>query len=57
MDHIFPFPYVQTRFVALGPRSGLVLIAQVEGFGSRRSRSEQIFEIFEILGGDGDLTK
>ena len=55
MDHIFPFSHVQTRDLALGPRFGLVLVAQVKGFGSRRSRSGQIFEIFVILGGAGDI--
>ena len=30
-------------------------MTQVKGFGSRRSRSGQIFEIFEILGGAGDV--
>ena len=46
---------MQTRYLAPGPRFGLVLVAQVEGFASRRSRSGQIFEIFEILGGPGDI--
>ena len=55
MDHIATFSYVETRILALGPRFGLVLVAQVKGFGSRRSRSGQIFEIFEILGGAGDI--
>ena len=55
MDHIFPFSCVQIRYLALGPRFGLVLVPQVKGFGSRRSRSGQIFEIFEILGGAGDV--
>ena len=55
MDHIFPFSNVQTRYLALGPRFGLVLVAQVKGFGSRGSRSGQIFDIFEILGGAGDI--
>ena len=31
MKHIFPFSYVQTRILALGPRFGLVLVAQVKG--------------------------
>ena len=55
MDHIFTFSHARTRYLALGPRFGLVLVAQVEGFGSRRSRSGRIFEIFEILGGAGDI--
>ena len=54
MDHIFAFSPVQTRYLALGPRFGLVLVAQVKGFGSRGLRSGQIFEIFEILRGVGD---
>ena len=37
MDHIFAFSHVQSRYLALGPRFGLVLVAQVEGFASRRS--------------------
>ena len=45
MEHIFTFSHVQTRYLALGPRFGQVVVAQVEGFGSRRSRSGQIFEI------------
>ena len=45
---------MQTRFVALGPRFGVVVIAQVEGFGSRRSFWAD-FAIFEILGGAGDI--
>ena len=48
MTYTFPFPYVQTSFVALGRRFELVLVA-----GGRRSG--QIFEIFEILGGAGDI--
>ena len=55
MKHIFAFSYVQTRILALGPRFGMVLVAQVKGFASRRSRSGQIFEIFGILGGAGDI--
>ena len=54
MKHIFTLSYVQTRILALVPRFGLVLVAQVKGFGSRRTRSGQIFEIFGILGGAGD---
>ena len=37
MDHIFAFSHVPTRYLALGPRFGQVLVAQAEGFGSRRS--------------------
>ena len=55
MNQIYTFAYVYTRYLALGPRFGLVLVAQVKGFGSRRSRSGQIFEIFVILGGAGDI--
>ena len=40
---------MQTRDLALGPRFGLVLVAQVEGFASRRSFWAD-FAIFEILG-------
>ena len=43
-----------TRFLALGPRFGLVVIAQRQGFGSRGSFWAD-FEIFEILGGAGDI--
>ena len=43
---------MHARYLELGPRFGLVLVAQVEGFGSWRSRSGQIFE---ILGGAGDI--
>ena len=55
MDHIFTFSHTRTRYLALGLRFGLVLVAQEKDFGSRRSRSGQIFEIFEILGGAGDI--
>ena len=54
MGHIFAFSHIQTRFLALGPRFGLVVIAQVKGFGSRRSFWVD-FAIFEILGGAGDI--
>ena len=54
MNHIFAFSHVQTRFLALGPRFGLVLVAQVEGFGSRRSFWAD-FADFEILGGAGGI--
>ena len=54
MNHIFAFSHVQTRFLALGPSFGLVVIAQVKGFVPG-GRSWQIFEIFEILGGAGDI--
>ena len=55
-NHIVAFVYIPARILALGPRFGLVLIAQVKGFGSRGSRSGQIFfEIFEILDGAGDI--
>ena len=37
MDHIFAFSHVQTRYLALGPRFGRVLVPQVKGFASRRS--------------------
>ena len=36
MNHIFAFSDVQSKFLALGPRFGQVLVAQVKGFGSRR---------------------
>ena len=45
---------MQTRYLALGRRFGLVLVAQVEGFASRRSFWAD-FAIFEILGGAGDI--
>ena len=54
MKHIFAFSYVQTRTLALGPRFGQVLVAQVEGFASRRSFWAD-FEVFEILGGAGGI--
>ena len=54
MDHIFAFSHVQTRYLALGPRFGLVLVAHVEGFASRRLFWAD-FSIFEILGGAGDI--
>ena len=41
--------------LALGPRFGLVLVAQVKGFGSRGSRSGQIFELFADSGRAGDM--
>ena len=50
MDHIFAFSHVQTRFLALGPRFGLVVTAQVKGIASRRSFRAD-FAIFEIQGG------
>ena len=40
MDHIFAFSHVQTRYLALGPRFGLVLVAQAEGFASRVAQAE-----------------
>ena len=54
MDHIFAFSHVQTRYLALGPRFEQLLVAQVEGFASRRSFRAD-FAIFEILGGAGDI--
>ena len=54
MDHIFAFSNVQTRYLALGPRFGLVVIAEVEGFASRRSFWTD-FREFVILGGAGDM--
>ena len=54
MDHIFAFFHVQARYLALGPRFGVVLVAQVKGFGSRRSFWAD-FRDFEILGGAGDI--
>ena len=54
MDHIFAFSHVQTRYLALGPRFGLVLVAQVKGFASRRSFWAD-FRDFVILGGAGDM--
>ena len=54
MKHIFAFSHVRTRYLALGPRFGLVLAAQVEGFASRRSFWAD-FAIVEILGGAGDI--
>ena len=44
----------QKIFLALGPRFGLVLGAQVKGFGSRGSFWAD-FRVFEILGGAGDI--
>ena len=49
MDHIFAFSHVQTRYLALGPRFGLVLVPQVKGFASRRSFWAG-FRDFVILG-------
>ena len=43
-----------TRFLALGPRFGLVLVAQVKGFGCRGSFWAD-FRVFEVLGGAGDI--
>ena len=54
MNHIATLYYIQTRFLALGPRFGLVVIDQGQGFGSRGSIWAD-FEIFEILGGAGDI--
>ena len=54
MDHIFAYSHVQTSYLALGPRFGLVLVAQVKGFGSRGSFWAD-FDIFEILGEAGDI--
>ena len=54
MEHIFTFSHVQTRYLALGPRFGQVVVAQVKGFGSRRSFWAD-FAIFAILGGAGDI--
>ena len=54
MDHIFTFSHVHTRDLALGPRFGQVLVAQVEGFASRRSFWAD-FAIVEMLGGVGDI--
>ena len=51
MDHIFPFSYVPKRFLALGPRFGLVLVAQVKGFGSRGS----FWADFRVFEGVGDI--
>ena len=56
MQHIFAFSQVQTRYLALGPRFGLVLVAQVKVL-LPGGRNGQIFEIFEILGGAGDINK
>ena len=42
------------KVIALGPRFGKVLLAQVEGFASRRSFWTD-FRDFEILGGAGDI--
>ena len=41
-------------FLALRPRFGLIVIAQGQGFGSRGSIWAD-FEIFEIMGGAGDI--
>ena len=54
MDHIFAFSHARTRYLALGPRFGLVVIAQGQGFGSRRSFWAD-FAIFQIPGGAGDI--
>ena len=54
MNQIYTFAYVYTRYLALGPRFGLVLVAQVKGFGSRGSFWAD-FDIFEILGEAGDI--
>ena len=52
MNHIFAFSYVQSKFLALGARFGQVVIAQ-----GRLSWLPEvaIWEIFEILGGAGDI--
>ena len=55
MDHIFTSADIQTRFVALGPRFGPVVIDQGQGFGSRGSRSGQMSIFFEMLGKAGDI--
>ena len=55
MNHIATLAHIRRRELALGPRFGLVVIVQRQGFGSRGSRSGQIFDIFEILGGAGDI--
>ena len=54
MNHIATLYYIPTRFLAFGPRFGLVVIAQGKGFGSRGPIWAD-FEIFEILGGAGDI--
>ena len=54
MDHIFAFSHVQARYLAVGPRFGMVLVAQVKGFASRRSFWAD-FRDFEILGAAGDI--
>ena len=54
MDHIFTSADIQTRFLALGPRFGLVVIDQGQGIGSQGSILAD-FEIFEIPGGAGDI--
>ena len=56
MDDIFPFYYVQSRYLALGPIFGLVLVPQVKGFWFPEVAIwAEIFEIFENLGGAGDI--
>ena len=51
MDHIFAFSHVQARYLALGPRFGVVL--------GPRGRLSWLLEVdledFEILGGAGDI--
>ena len=54
MVHIIILSCMQARSLALGPRFGLVVIAQGQGFGSRESIWAD-FEIFEVLGGAGDI--
>ena len=46
---------MQTRFLALGPRFGLVVIDQGQGFGSRGSRSGQMSIFFSVRDGAGDI--
>ena len=48
MDHIATSEKVYTSFVALGPRFGLVLVAQVKGFASRGLRSGRFFRFLRF---------
>ena len=55
MDHMATLVYTHPMCLALGPRFGVFLGPQAQGFGSRGSRSGQILEILYILGGAGDI--
>ena len=55
MDHIATSAYIHTRFLALGPRFGLVVIAQRRLSWLPRVAICTDFEIFEIPGETGDI--